>query len=69
MNSHEVDYEILGDDMQVVEVELDPGEVVIAEAGSMNYMEDGITWEARMGDGSEANESIMGKLLGAGKRV
>ncbi len=69
MNSHEVDYEILGDDMQMVEVELDPGEVVIAEAGSMNYMEDGITWEARMGDGSEANESIMDKLLGAGKRV
>ncbi len=69
MNSHEVDYEIIGDDMQVVEVELDPGEVVVAEAGSMNYMEDGITWEARMGDGSEANETIMGKLLGVGKRV
>ena len=69
MHSHEVDYEIIGDDMQVVEVELDPGEVVVAEAGSMNYMEDGISWEARMGDGSEANETIMGKLLGAGKRV
>ncbi len=69
MNSHEVDYEILGDDMQIVEVELDPGEVVIAEAGSMNYMEDGITFEAKMGDGSDPNEGLMGKLLSVGKRV
>lgn len=42
MQSHEVDYEIIGDDIQVVEVELDPGETVIAEAGGMNYMEEGI---------------------------
>lgn len=69
MNSHEVDYEILGDDMQIVEVELDPGEVVIAEAGSMNYMEDGITFEAKMGDGSQPDEGLMGKLLSVGKRV
>jgi len=51
MTSHEVDHEILGDDMQLVEVELDPGETVIAEAGAMGYMDDGITFEAKMGDG------------------
>ena len=69
MNSHEVDYEILGDDLQVVEVELDPGETVIAEAGAMNYMEEDITFEAKMGDGSNPNEGLMGKLLSAGKRA
>jgi uncharacterized protein (TIGR00266 family) len=69
MQSHEVDYEIIGDDIQIVEVELDPGETVIAEAGAMNYMDDSISFEAKMGDGSEANEGLMGKLLGAGKRV
>ncbi len=69
MKCHEVDYEVLGDDMQIVEVELDPGETVIAEAGAMNYMEEGITFEARMGDGSKANEGVMGKLLNVGKRV
>ena len=69
MNSHEVDYEILGDDLQVVEVELDPGETVVAEAGAMNYMDDGISFEAKMGDGSSANEGLMGKLLSAGKRA
>jgi uncharacterized protein (TIGR00266 family) len=69
MQSHEVDYEIIGDDMQIVEVELDPGETVIAEAGAMNYMQDGITYEAHMGDGSRANEGALGKLLNVGKRV
>lgn len=69
MNCHEVDYNIMGSDMQIVEVELDPGETVVAEAGAMNYMEDGITFEAKMGDGSEAESGLMGKLLGAGKRV
>jgi uncharacterized protein (TIGR00266 family) len=69
MNSHEVDYEIFGDDMQIVEIELDHGETVIAEAGAMNYMEEGITFEARMGDGSTANEGVLGKLLNVGKRV
>ncbi|MBL7017144.1 MAG: TIGR00266 family protein [Kiritimatiellales bacterium] len=69
MNSHEVDYEILGDDLQVVEIELDPGETVIAEAGAMNYMEEGITFEAKMGDGSNPNEGLMGKLMSAGKRA
>ena len=45
MNSHEIDYELIGDDMQIVEIELDPGETVVAEAGAMNYMEDNITFE------------------------
>jgi len=69
MQCHEVDYEIKGDDMQIVEVELDPGETVVAEAGAMNYMDDGISFEAKMGDGSNPAEGLMGKLLGAGKRV
>ncbi|MDX1430092.1 MAG: AIM24 family protein, partial [Rhodothermales bacterium] len=69
MASHDIDYEIIGDDIQIVEIELDPGETVIAEAGAMNYMEDGVTFESRMGDGSKADEGIFGKLLGAGKRM
>ena len=69
MQCHEVDYKILGDDMQIVEVELDPGETVIAEAGAMNYMDDGIMFEAKMGDGSKAGEGILGKLMNAGKRM
>ncbi|MEM6822047.1 MAG: TIGR00266 family protein [Verrucomicrobiota bacterium] len=69
MESHEVDYEIFGNDMQVVEVELDPGETVIAEAGAMNYMQEGIFFEAKMGDGSAPNEGVMGKLLSVGKRA
>ena len=69
MRSHEVEYEILGDNMQLVEVELDPGETVIAEAGAMNYMEDGIDFEAKMGDGSEPDKSFFGKLLEVGSRT
>jgi uncharacterized protein (TIGR00266 family) len=69
MNSHAVDYEIFGDDMQLVEVELDPGETVIAEAGAMNYMEDGIDFQARMGDGTEMDKGLLGKVFGAGKRM
>ena len=69
MECHEVDYEIVGDDMQVVEVELDPGESVVAEAGAMNYMDDGISFEAKMGDGSRPDEGVLGKLLSVGKRV
>lgn len=69
MKCHEVDYEIFGDDMQVVEVELDPGETVIAEAGAMNWMDDGISFEAKMGDGSQPDKGLFGKLLDAGKRA
>ncbi|MGB2820382.1 MAG: TIGR00266 family protein, partial [Phycisphaerae bacterium] len=64
----EIDYEIFGDDLQVVEVELDPGEVVIAEAGMMNYMDDGISYEARFGDGTKPEADFWGRLLDAGKR-
>jgi uncharacterized protein (TIGR00266 family) len=66
---HEVDYQIVGDDMQMVVVELDPGDTVVAEAGAMNYMEDGITFEARMGDGSQPQQGLLGSLLSAGKRA
>lgn len=69
MQCHEVDYNIMGDDMQIVEVELDPGETVVAEAGAMNYMDSGITFEARMGDGSQANSGMLGKLMNVGKRM
>lgn len=69
MNSHVVDYEIIGDDMQIVEIELDPQETVIAEAGAMNYMEDGIAFAAKMGDGTEAREGLLGLIKGVGKRV
>lgn len=66
----EIDYEIFGDDMQIVEIELDPHETVIAEAGAMNYMESGITFEARMGDGSKAADSgLMGMIKNVGQRV
>jgi uncharacterized protein (TIGR00266 family) len=69
MRSHEIDYEIIGDDMQLVEVELDPGETVIAEAGAMNYMDSAITFETKMGDGSKPDEGMFGKLFSAGKRM
>ncbi len=69
MQCHEVDYEIFGDDMQIVEVELDPAEIVIAEAGAMNYMDDGIGFETRMGDGARPSGGIMDSLLNVGKRV
>ena len=68
MNCHEVDYEVFGDDMQIVEVELDPGETVIAEAGAMNYMEEGITFEAKMGDGSEPQQGFVQKMISAAGR-
>mgnify|MGYP006265637763 CR=1 FL=1 len=67
--SHVVDYEIVGDDMQMVLVELDPGETVIAEAGAMNYVEEGITFEAKMGDGATADDGLLGKVFSAGKRM
>ena len=70
MNNHEIDYKIYGDDMQFVEVELDPQETVIAEAGSFMMMEDDIHMETIFGDGSGSSSSgLMGKLFSAGKRV
>jgi len=69
MKSHDIDYKIIGDDIQLVEVELDPQETVIAEAGAMMYMDEPVTFEARMGDGSEPNQGLFGKLLSAGSRV
>ncbi len=69
MKCHEVDYKIIGHDMQMVEVELDPQETVIAEAGAMTFMEEDINFEAKMGDGSEPDQGFMGKLFNAGKRV
>jgi uncharacterized protein (TIGR00266 family) len=65
---HEVDYEILGASMQMVIVELDPGESVIAEAGAMTYMEEGIAFEAKMGDGSSPDQGFFGKIFSAGLR-
>ncbi|TWT01015.1 TIGR00266 family protein [Planomicrobium sp. CPCC 101079] len=71
MNNHEIDFKLYGDDLQFVEVELDPGETVIAEAGSLMMMEDGIVMETIFGDGSQNAEGggLMGKLMGAGKRL
>ena len=69
MPAHEVDYKILGDDMQFVEVELDPGESAVAEAGAMMYMTSAIAMETIFGDGSGQGGGIMGALLGAGKRL
>ena len=66
---HEVDYEIIGDDMQFVKIELDPGEAVVAEAGMMMYIEDGIQMDTVFGDGSSQNKGFMGALMGAGKRL
>jgi len=69
MQSHEIDYKIIGDDVQLVEVELDPGETVIAEAGAMLYMEDGISFEAKLGDGSNPRAGFFDKILSAGSRL
>ncbi len=68
---HEVDYKIFGEDLQYVEVELDPQEAVVAEAGGMMYMEDGVEMETIFGDGSAQQQGggLMGALMGAGKRL
>lgn len=69
MAMDEIDYYLHGDDMQFVEIELDPEEAAIGEAGSMMYMEDGIEMDTIFGDGSAQQSGIFGKLLGAGKRL
>jgi uncharacterized protein (TIGR00266 family) len=66
---HEIDYEIYGDAMQFVEIELDPMEAAVAEAGGMMYMQDGIEMETIFGDGSQQNNGFLGALMGAGKRL
>lgn len=68
-NNHEIDYHIHGEEMQYVEIELDPQETAIAEAGSFMMMDDGIQMETVFGDGSMPNQSLMGKLFSAGKRM
>ncbi len=69
MNAHEIDYEIYGEEMQYVEIELDPQEVVVAEAGTFMMMDNDIKMETIFGDGSSKDNSILGKLFSAGKRV
>ena len=66
---HEIEYQIVGDDMQFVMIELDPGEAVLGEAGAMLYMEDGISLQTIFGDGTPQQGGFMGALLGAGKRL
>jgi len=69
MQSHKVDYQIIGNAMQILEIELDPQETVIAEAGAMTYMEAGIGFETKMGDGSNPDQGLFGSLFSAGKRM
>jgi uncharacterized protein (TIGR00266 family) len=66
---HEVDYRIFGDEMQFVEIELDPQEAAIAEAGALMYMDDGIRMETIFGDGTQQGGGLVGALVGAGKRL
>ena len=70
MQNHEIDYFIKGEEMQMVEIELDPNETAIAESGAFMYMDDGIVMETIFGDGSKQNSGgFMNKLWGAGKRL
>src|SRR5437867_12581968 len=66
---HEIDYQIHGDAMQFVEIELDPMEAAVAEAGGMMYMDDGIEMETIFGDGSQQSSGFLGSLMSAGKRL
>jgi uncharacterized protein (TIGR00266 family) len=69
MQAHEIDYKIIGHDIQLVEIELDPAETVIAEAGAMLYMEDGIEFTSKLGDGTNPQAGFFDKLISAGSRV
>ncbi|MCS7461098.1 TIGR00266 family protein [Paenibacillus doosanensis] len=69
MNAHEIDYQIVGSEMQYVEIELDPGESVVAEAGSLMMMDGSIHMQTIFGDGSDDDKGFVGKLFGAGKRL
>ncbi len=69
MNAHEIDYQIFGEEMQYVEIELDPQEAVVAEAGSFMMMDTGIHMDTIFGDGSNQDTGVLGKLFSAGKRL
>jgi uncharacterized protein (TIGR00266 family) len=68
-NTQEIDYELHGEELQLVEITLDQGEQVVAEAGAFMYMEQGIHFETMMSDGSKTTTSLMNKLVNAGKRL
>src|SRR5689334_4433007 len=67
--AHEIDYRIFGEEMQCVEIELDPQETAIAESGAFMMMDDGIQMETIFGDGRNQERGFLGKLMSAGKRV
>jgi uncharacterized protein (TIGR00266 family) len=69
MENHEIDYKILGEELQCVEIELDPNETVIAEAGNFMMMDDGVRMDTIFGDGSKPQSGFMDKLFSAGKRL
>lgn len=69
MQNHEIDYRIIGEEMQYVEIELDPNETAVAEPGSFMMMDDGIQMETIFGDGSQQQGGLLGKLFSAGKRM
>lgn len=67
--NHEIDYKIFGEELQCVEIELDPNETVVGEPGGFMFMDNGIQMETMFGDGSQSQSGIMGKLMSAGKRL
>lgn len=67
--NHEIDYRVVGEEMQYVEIELDPQETAIAESGAFMMMDDGIQMETIFGDGSKQQQGFLGKLMSAGKRI
>lgn len=69
MPTDTLSYEIVGHDMQLVRVDMQPGQTLIAEAGAMVYMDDGISFEAKAGDGTESEGGVMGSLWGMAKRA
>lgn len=68
-NTHEIDFKIIGEELQCVEIELDPQETVLAEAGAFMHMEDSIEMNTIFGDGSERDQGMLNKLFSAGKRI
>ncbi|HEU4610164.1 MAG TPA: TIGR00266 family protein [Chitinophagaceae bacterium] len=68
-SNHEIDYRIVGEEMQYVEIELDPQETAVAESGAFMMMDDGIQMQTIFGDGSQQQPGVLGKLFSAGKRL